>query len=68
MAGNGVSVATPIALKLTGVERRQTGLQHVTHAPATPWAWRLAIVGGPIGDTGVTRLKFLVTQIHKLLI
>ena len=36
----------PIALKLTGVERRQTGLWHVTHAPATPSDCKCAIVGG----------------------
>ena len=48
MAGKGVSGAKPIAAKAMGVDRRQTGLQHVTHAPATPWDWRSAIVGGTI--------------------
>jgi hypothetical protein len=44
MAGNGVSGASPIAAKAMGVDRsRQTGLQHVTPAPATPWGCRLAI-------------------------
>jgi hypothetical protein len=37
MFGNGVSGARPIASKFTGVERRHSGLPHVTHAPATPW-------------------------------
>jgi hypothetical protein len=37
MAGEGVYGARPIAAKARGVDRRQTGLQHVTHAPATPW-------------------------------
>jgi hypothetical protein len=46
MAGNGVSGARPISSKLTSVDRRQAGLQHVTHAPATPRDWRSAIVGG----------------------
>jgi len=49
MFGKGVSGARPIALKLKGVERRQTGLRHVTHAPLTPWDRRPAIVGGAIG-------------------
>jgi len=46
IAGKDVSGARPIALKLTGVDRRQIGLRHVTHAPATPWERRWAIVGG----------------------
>jgi hypothetical protein len=37
MVGEGVSGARPIAAKARGVDRRQTGLQHITHAPATPW-------------------------------
>jgi hypothetical protein len=45
----------PIAAKAMGVDRRQTGLQHVTHAPATPWDWKSAIVGGMI--IAVSRLK-----------
>jgi len=44
--GNGVSGARPIASKLMGVDRRQIGLQHVTHAPLTPSDCRWAIVGG----------------------
>ena len=55
MAGNAVSGARPIAAKAMGVDRRQTGLQHVTHTPATPWDWRSAIVGGTI--IAVSRLK-----------
>ena len=46
VAGKGVSGPSPIASKPMGVDRRQTGLQHVTHAPATPWDWRSVIVGG----------------------
>jgi len=46
MFGKGVSGARPIALKLKGIERRQTGLRHVTHAPATPSDCKCAIVGG----------------------
>jgi hypothetical protein len=46
MAGNGVSGAKPIASKLTGVDRRQTGLQQVIQAPAKPWDCMLAIEGG----------------------
>jgi hypothetical protein len=46
MFGKGVSGARPIALKLKAVERRQTGLRHVTHAPATPSDCKCAIVGG----------------------
>jgi len=38
MVGNGVSGPSPIASKLTGVDRRHTGLQHVTQAPARPRA------------------------------
>ena len=36
MFGKRVSGARSIASKLTGVGRRQIGLRHVTHAPATP--------------------------------
>jgi delta 1-pyrroline-5-carboxylate dehydrogenase len=36
MFGNGVSGASLIASKVTGVEHRQFGLQHITHAPLTP--------------------------------
>ncbi len=46
IAGNSASGVRPIAAKAMGVDRRQTGLQQGTHAPATPWDWRSAIVGG----------------------
>ncbi len=42
IAGNGFSGARPIASKLTGVERRQSGLQHVNQAPATSLYWTAA--------------------------
>jgi len=44
MFGKGVAGARPIALKLIGVERRQSGLLHVTQLPE-----RLAILGEAIG-------------------
>jgi hypothetical protein len=37
MAGNGVFGARPIAAKAMGVDRKQTGFEHVTHVPATRW-------------------------------
>jgi hypothetical protein len=46
MAGAGVFGANPIAAKALSIDRRQTGLQHFTHAPATPWDCKSAIVGG----------------------
>jgi hypothetical protein len=49
MFGKGVSGARPIPAKAKGVDRRQIGLRHVTHAPATPCDWRSAIVGGAMG-------------------
>ena len=38
-----------------GVDRGQTGLQHVTRTLATPRDWRSAIVGGTI--IALSRLK-----------
>jgi hypothetical protein len=46
MFGNGDSGATPIAVKLTGLDHGQIGLRRVTHALATPWDCRPAIVVG----------------------
>ncbi len=45
MAGNGVFGARPIAAKAMGVDRKQTGFEHVTHVPADA-------LGLKIGDCG----------------
>jgi len=41
-----------------GVDRRQTGLQHVTHTPVTPWDWRSAIEGGMLSCIQTSLLAF----------
>jgi hypothetical protein len=55
MFGNGDSGATPIASKLTAVDRGQIGLQHVARAPAAPRNCGSAIAGGA-ADNEMSRM------------